>query len=131
LLQKPARIQPYFEIASFFQHRGRPADLKQAVEGAASIDPADPRLDYFRGVALFLEEKDLPGAERSLSNYLRTAPQRSDWPYHADALEWLGRTLEAEGKRAEAIAQYREALRLEPKRKIARERLNKLEKASD
>ena len=45
--------------------------------------------------------------------------------------EWLGRTLEAEGKRTEAIAQYREALRLDPKRKFAHERLSKLEKSPD
>jgi len=131
LQQKPPRIQPYFEIARFFQGHDRIADLELAIQGAAAIDPADQRLDYFRGVALFLDGKDLPGAERFLSQYVRAAPQRSDWPFHADALEWLGRTLEAEGKRAEAIAQYREALRLEPKRKIARERLNKLEKTSD
>jgi tetratricopeptide (TPR) repeat protein len=131
LRQKPQQIQPYFEVARFFQGRDRPADIELAIQGAASIDASDPRLDYFRGVALFLEGKDLPGAERFLSQYLRTAPQRSNWPFHADALEWLGRTLEAEGKRAEAIAQYREALRLEPRHKFARERLNKLEKTSD
>jgi tetratricopeptide (TPR) repeat protein len=131
LQQKPKHIEPYFEIARFFQGRGSPADLELAIQGAAAIDPADPRLDYFRGVGKFLENTDLPGAERLLAHYVGSAPQRSDWPFHADALEWLGRTLEAEGKRAEAIAQYREALRLEPKRKIARERLNKLEKSSD
>jgi tetratricopeptide (TPR) repeat protein len=131
LQQKPRHIQPYFEIARFFQHHGRPADVELAIQGAAPIDPADPRLDYFRGVALFLEGKDLTGAERFLSQYVRTAPQRSNWPFHVDALEWLGRTLEAEGKRAEAIAQYREALRLDPRRKFARERLNKLERTSD
>jgi len=131
LQQKPQRIQPYFEIARFFQGHGRPADLELAIQGAAAIDASDQRLEYFRGVALFLEGKDLPGAERFFSQYVGAAPQRSDWPFHADALEWLGRTLEAEGKRAEAIAQYREALRLEPKRKIAREHLNKLEKTSD
>jgi tetratricopeptide (TPR) repeat protein len=131
LRQKPQQIQPYFEVARFFQGRDRPADIELAIQGAASIDASDPRLDYFRGVALFLEGKDLPGAERFLSQYLRMAPQRSNWPFHADALEWLGRTLEAEGKRAEAMAQYREALRLDPRHKSARERLNKLEKTSD
>jgi TolA-binding protein len=131
LQQEPQRIQPYFEIARFFQQHGRPADLEQAIQGASAINASDPRLDYFRGVALFLEGKDLPGAERFFSQYVHAAPQRSDWPYHADALEWLGRTLEAQGKRAEAVAQYREALRLEPKRKMARERLSKLEKSSD
>lgn len=129
LEQKPPRIEPYFEIARFFQHHGRPADLEVAIQGAAAVDANDPRLDYFRGVLLFFQKTDLPGAERHLRDYVSRAPQRSDWPFHADAREWLGRTLEAEGNRAEAIAQYREVLRLEPKRKIARERLKELEKA--
>jgi tetratricopeptide (TPR) repeat protein len=131
LQRKLPRIQPYFEIARFFQRHGRPADLELAIQGAAAMDASDPRLDYFRGVALFLEGKDLPGAERFLTRYLRTAPQRSYWPFHADALEWLGRTLEAEGRRAEAIAEYRKALRLDPRRKFAHERLDKLEKSSE
>jgi tetratricopeptide (TPR) repeat protein len=131
LQRRLPRIQPYFEIARFFQHRGRPTDLELAIQGAAAMDASDPRLDYFRGGALLLQGKDLPGAERFLTRYLRTAPQRSNWPFHADALEWLGRTLEAEGRRAEAIAKYREALRLDPRRKFAHERLNKLEKSSD
>jgi tetratricopeptide (TPR) repeat protein len=131
LQQKPQRTEPYFEIARFFQQHGRVADLEMAVEGAAAIDPSDLRLDYFRGVALFLDGNDLPGAERLLTKYISGAPQRSNWPFHADAREWLGRTLEAEGKRTEAIAQYREALRLDPKRKFAHERLSKLEKSPD
>jgi tetratricopeptide (TPR) repeat protein len=129
LQQRPQRIQPYFEIARFFQHHGRPADLEMAIQGAAAIDASDLRLDYFRGVALFLEGNDLPGAERLLTKYISGAPQRSNWPFQADACEWLGRTLEAEGKRAEAIAQYREALRLDPRSKFAHERLSKLEKS--
>lgn len=131
LQQKPRRTEPYFEIARFFQHHGRAADLEMAVQGAAAIDASDLRLDYFRGVALFLGGNDLPGAERLLIKYIKGAPQRSDWPFHADAREWLGRTLEAEGKRTEAIAQYREALRLDPRSKFAHERLSKLEKSSD
>jgi tetratricopeptide (TPR) repeat protein len=131
LQQKPQRTEPYFEIARFFQQHGRAADLEMAVQGAAAIDASDSRLDYFRGVALFLEGNDLPGAERLLTRYISGAPQRSNWPFHADAREWLGRTLEAEGKCTEAIAQYREALRLDPKRKFAHERLSKLEKSSD
>jgi tetratricopeptide (TPR) repeat protein len=129
LQQKPQRTEPYFEIARFFQQHGRAADLEMAIQGAAAIDASDLRLDYFRGVALFLEGNDLPGAELLLTRYISGAPQRSDWPFHADAREWLGRTLEAEGKRSEAIAQYREALRLDPKRKFAHERLSKLEKS--
>jgi tetratricopeptide (TPR) repeat protein len=128
---KPSSIQPYFEMARFFQHHGRPADLELAVQGAARIDGKDPRLEYFRGVLQFLQKSDLPGAELHLDNYVSHTPPRSNWPAHADAREWLGRTLEAEGKRGEAKAQYREALRLEPKRRIARERLKELEKSGN
>jgi tetratricopeptide (TPR) repeat protein len=131
LKSKPRSIQPYFESARFFQHYGKPGDLEAALRGAAEIDASDARLDYFRGVAKFLEGGDLPSAEQLLNKYVTTAPQRSDWPYHADAREWLGRVLEAEGKRAEAMAQYRESLRLEAGRKIAREHLAKLEKSSN
>jgi tetratricopeptide (TPR) repeat protein len=128
---KPPSIQPYFEIARFFQHHGRPADLELAIQGAATVDGKDPRLEYFQGVLQFLQESDLPGAELHLGNYVNHTPPRSNWPSHADAREWLGRILEAEGKRGEAMDQYREALRLEPKRKIARERLKELGKSGD
>jgi tetratricopeptide (TPR) repeat protein len=128
---KPPSIQPYFEMARFFQHHGRPADLELAIQGAAAIDGKDPRLDYFQGVLQFLQKSDFPGAELHLDNYISHTPPRSNWPSHADAREWLGQVLEAEGKRGEAMTQYREALRLEPKRKIARERLKELEKSGD
>ena len=128
---KSQRIQPYFEVARFFQHHGRPADFELAIKGAAAIDATDPRLDYFQGVLQFLQQSDLPGAERRLNNYVSNTPPRSSWPSHADAREWLGRILEAEGKREEAKAQYREALKLDAKRKIARERLKELEKSGD
>jgi len=128
---KPPSIQPYFEMARFFQHHGTPADLELAIQRAAAVDGNDPRLEYFQGVLKCLQKNDLPGAELQLNNYVSHTPQRSNWPSHADAREWLGRILEAEGKRGEAMNQYREALRLEPKRKIARERLKELEKSGD
>jgi tetratricopeptide (TPR) repeat protein len=131
LNRKPPSIQPYFEMARFFQHHGRPADLELAIQGAAMVDGKDPRIEYFQGVLQFLQKSDLPSAELHLDNYVNHTPPRSNWPSHADAREWLGRVFEAEGKRSEAIAQYREALRLEPKRKIARERLKDLEKSGD
>ncbi len=64
-----------------------------------------------------------------MKSYLASTPDRSDWPSHAAAREWLGRLYEAQGKRADAAEQYREALQLEPKRKEARTRLEKLEKS--
>jgi tetratricopeptide (TPR) repeat protein len=128
---KPPNIEAYFEIARFFQHHERLADLELAIQGAAALDGKDPRLEYFQSVLQFLQKSDIPGAELHLDNYVNRTPPRSNWPSHADAREWLGQVLEAEGKRGEAMTQYREALRLEPKRKIARERLKELEKSGD
>lgn len=128
---RPPGIQPYFEMARFFQHHGRPADLELAIKGAATVDGTDSRIEYFQGVLQFLQKSDLADAEQHLNNYVNHTPPRSNWPSHADAREWLGQILEAEGKRGDAMTQYREALRLEPKRKIARERLKELEKSGD
>ena len=70
-----------------------------------------------RGV---LSNTNLPDAEQNLKSYLASTPDRSDWPSHAAAREWLGRLYEAQGKRAEAAEQYRAALQLEPKNKEAK-----------
>jgi len=72
----------------------------------------------------------LPRAEEYLKSYLASTPDRSDWPSHAAAREWLGRLYEAEGKNVEAAEQYRAALQLDPGRKEARARLKHLEKKS-
>jgi Tfp pilus assembly protein PilF len=68
-------------------------------------------------------------AEEYLKSYLASTPDRSDWPSHASAREWLGRLYEAQGKRSEAAEQYRDALQLEPGRKQVRARLEQLEKS--
>jgi hypothetical protein len=65
-----------------------------------------------------------------LKSYIAGTPERSDWPPHAAAREWLGRLYESQGKRAEAAEQYRASLQLDPGRKEASARLHQLEKAS-
>lgn len=130
LATKPDKVEPYLEVAAFFEAQNKPADLRTAIEAAAQVKPNDPRLTFFRGVALVLSGTDLPRAEEYLKAYLASTPDRSDWPSHAAAREWLGRLYEAQGKPAEAAEQYRAALQLDPGRSQARSRLEKLEKAS-
>ncbi|HXO44135.1 MAG TPA: tetratricopeptide repeat protein [Candidatus Cybelea sp.] len=129
LAAKPKSPDPYFEVADFYRELNKPADMGTAIDAAAQVSPNDPRLAYFRGVAAVLTNSNLPNAERDLKSYLASTPDRSDWPAHAAAREWLGRLYEEQGKRADAAEQYREALQLEPKRKEARTRLEKLEKS--
>jgi TolA-binding protein len=127
---KPHRIAPYFEAARHFQHDDKPAQLEAFIQAAASVDPSDPRLDYFHGVLLALKKSGLEVAEGDLKKYISGTPDRNDWPSHADAMEWLGRTYELQGKKADATAQYRAALQLDPRLRRARESLRRLENAS-
>lgn len=130
LAAKPAKIDPYFEVIAFFQKQNKPADMQTAIQAAALVSPNDPRLAYSRGVALVLANNNLPEAEKYLKSYLASTPDRSDWPSHAAAREWLGRLYESQGKRSEAAEQYRAALQLEPDSKEAKSRLENLEKGS-
>ena len=127
---KPKTADPYFEVANFFEIQNKPADIQAAVQSASLVAPNDPRLAFYRGVAGVLANTSLPVADEDLKSYLASTPERSDWPSHAAARKWLGRLYEAQGKPAEAAEQYRAALRLEPKNKDARTRLERLEKSS-
>jgi tetratricopeptide (TPR) repeat protein len=130
LSAKPKSADLYFEVANFFETQNKPADIQAAVESASQVAPSDPRLGFYRGVASVLANANLPAADENLKAYLASTPERSDWPSHAAARNWLGRLYEAQGKPTEAAEQYRAALRLEPKNKDARTRLERLEKSS-
>jgi tetratricopeptide (TPR) repeat protein len=130
LAAKPTKIDPYFEVISFFQKQNKPADMQTAIQAAAQVSPSDPRLTYARGVALILANNNLAEAEKDLKSYLASTADRSDWPSHAAARTWLGRLYESQGKRSEAGEQYRAALQLDPNDKDAKGRLDQLEKSS-
>jgi tetratricopeptide (TPR) repeat protein len=130
LSAKPNRIEPYLEVADFFERQNQPSEMQTAIEAAAQVSLSDARLAFYRGIAGVLANANLAGAERDLKSYLASTPDRSEWPPHAAARVWLGRLYEAQGKRAEAAEQYRAALQLEPRRREARARLDRLEKSS-
>jgi len=130
LALKPNRVEPYWEVAGFFQRQAKPADMAAAIQAAAQVNPADPRLAYYRGVNLVLGGTEQSQAESYLKSYIASTPDKSDWPSHASARQWLGRLYEAQGKRAEAAEQYRAALQLDPGLKDARTRLEHLEKGA-
>ncbi|HTR48334.1 MAG TPA: tetratricopeptide repeat protein [Verrucomicrobiae bacterium] len=129
LAARPKSIDPYLEVANFFQAQDKPTDMAAAVQAASETTPNDPRLSYYHGVVAVLAGNATSVAERDLKSYLASTPDRSDWPPHAAAREWLGRLYESQGKRAEAAEQYRAALQLDPKRREAKARLAKLEKS--
>jgi tetratricopeptide (TPR) repeat protein len=130
LSANPRNMDDYFDVAAFFQRRNKTAEMNAALDAAARVNPNDPRLMMFRAEAMVMSGTDLKRAEEYLKSYLASTPNRSDWPPHAAAREWLGRLYEAQGKRTEAAEQYRASLELDPSRKGASERLANLEKYS-
>lgn len=130
LAAKPKRIEAYFEVANFYIRQNKAPEVQTIIEEAAQITPNDPRLAYYRGVQRVLSGADLAHGEEYLKAYLASTPDRSDWPPHAFARDWLGRLYQAEGKRTEAAEQYRAALQLDPTLKDTKARLEQLEKKS-
>jgi tetratricopeptide (TPR) repeat protein len=128
LAAKPNRIDPYLEVADYYASVDKAAELQSALQAATQVNSKDPRLTFYGGVQRVLAGSDYSTAEMNLKAYLAATPDRSDWPSHASAREWLGRLYEAEGKRADAAEQYRASLRLEPGNKDVQARLTKLEK---
>src|SRR5215467_8096352 len=122
----PDRIEPYLEVADFYESRNDARRFGSVIEQSARVAPLDVRLTYYRGVALVLSNGNLTDAERVLRVYLATAPRRSDWPSHADAHTWLGRLYERRGEVSAALDEYQSALVLEPESKHAREALRRL-----
>jgi len=122
------RIGVDFEIAEYYRDRRDGEHMEQAVAKAAALDPADIRLNYYRGVALVIQQKDAGKAEQFLRAYLDAAPDNSELPPRASAREWLGRLYEQENKLDSAAEQYRAGLALEPHNKALREGLKRVEK---
>ena len=128
LAAKPKKIEAYFEAANFYTRQNKAPEVQAAIDAAAQIAPNDPRLAYYRGVQRVLAGTDLGHGEEYLKAYLASTPDRSDWPPHAFARDWLGRLYQQEGKRTEAAEQYRAALQLDPTMKDTKSRLEQLEK---
>ena len=120
---RPDRIEPYLEVADYYESHSEAARFASAVEQAARVAPSDIRLTYYRGVALVLANQNLTEAERLLRLYLAAATRRSDLPSHAAAHAWLGRLHERRGDVNAAVSEYQAALVLDPDSKTAREAL--------
>jgi tetratricopeptide (TPR) repeat protein len=122
------RIGVQMEIAEFYRDRGDAAHMQAAVDAAGKLDAGDPRLEYYRGVALVLAKEDSAAAETHLRAYLQKVPDGSQVPPHSSAHEWLGKLYESEGKRDQAAAEYQSALSLDPRNDDLRKALQGVQK---
>jgi tetratricopeptide (TPR) repeat protein len=122
------RIGVQLEIAEFYRDRGDAAHMQAAVDAAGNLDPSDPRLDYYRGVALVLAKQDAAGAETYLRTYLQKVPDGSQVPPHFSAHEWLGKLYESEGKPDRAATEYQAALAIDSRNGELRKSLQRVQK---
>ena len=128
LAVKTSRVGVYLEMAAYYCDRGDAAHVDQATEAAAQVSSGDPRIPYFRGVALVLAKKNPVLASQDLRDYMAAVPDSADVPTHAEANAWLGRLYENQGKLDQAIAAYQAALALDPRDKNIREAIKRLQK---
>jgi len=125
---KPDRIGVYFEIAEYYRDRGDAGQMSEAVEAGALLAPSDHRLDYYRGIALILGNRNQGEAEKDLRRYLDTVPDNDNVPSHSTTHEWLGKLYDKEGQLDRAAQEYRAALILDPRNKQASEALKVLQR---
>ena len=85
----PSRIEPSLEAAEFFSDRKDVANLERALSEARRVNSRDARVDFYRAVVLILQGNDLPTAQKLLTSYIANVPERSDYPSHRKAGEWL------------------------------------------
>lgn len=123
---KPAHVGPYLEVADNAVAHKDVSELNAAVSGAAQVNPSDPRLAYYRGVAQVLEGQRPAQAEHELKSYVAHAPDRHDYPSHASALSWLGTLYERLGRPNLAMIEYQSALQLDPDFPAARQAILRL-----
>lgn len=124
----PKSTELIYDIGDYAAKRGQPERLEAVVDVGERVAPGDPRIKFYRGVALVLKKNDPEEAERLLREYAKTAPVRSGYPRPATAHAWLGRLYEGQSKLEEAEQEFEVARKMDPKNKLAQEGLKRLKK---
>ena len=124
----PKSAELIYDIGDYAVKRAQPERLFAVAEAGERVAPNDPRAKFYRGVGLILQKEKPEEAERLLQGYAKRAPKRSGYPSPAAAHAWLGRLYLNEYQTEGAKEEFENALRLDPKNKIAQEELKKLKK---
>jgi tetratricopeptide (TPR) repeat protein len=128
LESKPKSAELIYDIGDYAVKRGQAERLITVADAGERAAPNDPRSKFYLAVGLFLQKEKLKEAEHLLQEYARRAPKRSGYPSPANAHVWLGRLYESKDEAEDAKKEFENALRLDPKNKMAQEELKKLKK---
>ena len=124
----PKSAELIYDIGDYAIKRGQPERLMVVAEVGDRAAPNDPRGRFYRGVELVLKEEKPEEAERLLQEYAKKAPKRNGFSTSAAAHAWLGRLYESQKRTQDATREFENALKLDPKNKMAQEWLKKVKK---
>src|SRR5215471_788824 len=128
LESKPKSAELIYDIGDYAVKHAQPERLFAVAQAGERVAPNDSRAKFYRGVALVLQKDKPEEAELLLEEYAKRAPRRSGYPSPAAAHVWLGRLYKSKDETEEAKEEFENALRLDPKNKMAQEELKKLKK---
>src|SRR5213078_1062266 len=119
LESNPKSAELIYDIGDYAVKRSQPERLLAVADAGKRVAPGDLREKFYRGVALVLKKEEPEEAERLLKEYVERAPTRSGYPRPAVARAWLGRFFEDQNRMEEAAQEFENALKLDPKNKMA------------
>jgi tetratricopeptide (TPR) repeat protein len=107
----------WLNLASFYRHRNRPADVEDAIHHAVDADKnaVHKKSNVMFGAAeiLYRSGRDFNGAAQLLRRYIN-GPEKSEDAPAFQAHYLLGQILEKQGNKPGAAEEYRAALALAP-----------------
>ena len=116
----PGRVDAYAILAALYADRGRWSELDSTLAVALREVPDNPVPHYRAAERLLATGRDPVRAERYLRVYLAQEPEGSQ-PPTSEARWELGLALQAQGRAAEALAEFKESVRLNPESRGAQE----------
>ncbi len=116
----PSREDAHAALAALYADRCAWSDLDATLAIALREVPDDPAPHYRAAERLLASGHDPVRAERYLRVYLAQEPEGNQ-PSASEARWKLGRALQAQGRSADAVAEFKESLRLDPESKAAQE----------
>ena len=128
LESRPKSAELIYDIGDYAAKRGQSERLFTVVDAGERAAPNDLRAKFYRGAGLVLKKEKPEEAERLLQEYAKRAPKRNGYPSPATAHVWLGRLHESRDDIKEARKEFEDALRLDPKNKMAQEELKRVKK---
>ena len=122
---KPGEIDTYMEIGYFYQEIENFEKAEEIFLKCLKIWPDNTSPIYQLGRSIVFSGKDLEKGLSYFREYLKHKPAADD-PQWADAHWRMGLIYEKLGDTQQAASEYKEALKLNPEHKNAKEALEKL-----